>query len=126
MKTLKFKEKEVTLPKFTLHFEQKHEELNNLNRKLIAGAVSRVEVLRKCYEFLSELLGESTVLNLLEGNSIEDVDTKELELLFLLVITEYERPVKEEKVKLEKRINFDNLGTNIKEIIQNVQSTKND
>lgn len=124
MKILKFKEKEVALPKFTLLFEQKHEELNNLNRKLIAGTVSRVEVLKKCYEFLSELLGENAVLNLLEGNSIEDIDTKELELLFLLVITEYERPVKEEKAKLEKKVNFNNLGTNIKEILNNVQTTK--
>ena len=52
---MNFKNKKIDLPKFTIAFEEKIEEIENLNKNFLLGNVRRVEVLRKCYEFLSDL-----------------------------------------------------------------------
>lgn len=116
---MNFKNKKLNLPKFTISFEEKMEEIENLNKNFLLGNVRRIEVLRKCYEFLSDLLTEEKLLVILESASFDDVDTKELELLFFMIKTEYERPLEEATVKREQeKINGIFKNTNISDIIK--------
>lgn len=116
---MKFKNKTIELPKFTIYFEEKMEEVETLNKELIKGKVSRVTILKKCYDFLAELLTEEQLLNILDSPSYETVDMKELELLFYYVRTEYERPFKEAVSKDEQeRINSIFNNPKISEIIK--------
>ncbi len=121
---MNFKNKKIDLPKFTIAFEEKIEEIENLNKNFLLGNVRRVEVLRKCYEFLSDLLTEEKLLEILESASFEDIDTKELELLFFIIKTEYERPLEEATVKREQeKINGIFKNTNISDIIKIYEKT---
>lgn len=104
---MKFKEKEIELPNFTIDFEEKLEELEKMNHKFVKGEISRVEVLKKCYIFLANLLSEKKLLEILNAKKMEEVDMRELELLFFKIKTEYEKPLDEailqkEKEKLKK------------------------
>lgn len=114
-----FKNKEFDLPKFTFEFEEKLEKLEECNKKLISGEIGRTVVLKKCYKFLTELLSEETLLDILTSAKFEEVDMKELELLFFLIKSEYEKPLKEASIKKEKDLlNKMFTGTNISEIIK--------
>lgn len=122
---MKFKNKKIELPKFTIYFEEKLEEIEKLSKELIKGEVTRVSVLRKCYEFLAELLTEEKLLEILESNSFNDVDMKELELLVFFIKTEYEKPLEEaiSKKEIEKLNSI--LGTpKISEIIKLANNSK--
>lgn len=92
---MQFKNNKIELPKFTMHFEKMLEELDFLNIDLELAKVGRTTVLKKCYEFLAELLTENKLLEILNSNSFEEIDTKELELLFYLIRMEYQRPLEE-------------------------------
>ena len=114
-----FKNKKIELPKFTIAFEEKLEEIEKFNKDLMLGKVGRVIVLKKCYEFLTELLTEEKVLEILESDSSEEIDMKELELLFFYIKSEYEKPLEEAIAKREQeRINGIFKNANISEIIK--------
>ncbi|WP_250277369.1 hypothetical protein [[Clostridium] colinum] len=116
---MNFKNKNIELPKFTIIFEEKIEEIERLNKDLILGKVSRIVVLKKCYEFLAELLTEEKLLEILQGNSFEEIDTKELELFFFYVKLEYEKPLEDAITKREQeRINNIFKNTNISEVVK--------
>ncbi|MDE6357904.1 MAG: hypothetical protein K2L15_04875 [Eubacteriales bacterium] len=123
---MKFKNKTIELPKFTIVFEEKLEEVENLNKDLIKGKVSRVTVLKKCYDFLAELLTEEQLLNMLDSNSYETVDMKELELLFYYIRTEYEKPLKDAILKDEQeKINGILNNPKISDILKLSKGVKN-
>lgn len=122
---MKFKNQKIELPKFTIAFEEKLEEIEKLNRELLRGEIGRSAVLRKCYEFLEELLTKEKLLNILESNSFEEIDMKELELLFFFIKTEYEKPLEEAISKKEiEKLNIVLDNPKISEIIKLANNSK--
>ena len=121
-----FKNKKIELPKLTIEFVEKIEELEHLNLQLIDGLVNKRVVLEKLYDFLFALLGNEKLEELLGCSSFEEVDTKELELLYFYLKTEYDRPLEEASIKKQQEsINSLLKGTNMKDVLELMNSQKN-
>lgn len=121
-----FKNKKIELPKLTIEFVEKIEELEHLNLQLIDGLVNKRVVLEKLYDFLFALLGNEKLEELLGCSTFEEIDTKELELLYFCLKTEYDRPLEEASIKKQQEsINSLLKGTNIKDVLELMNSQKN-
>lgn len=115
---MKFNNFIIDLPKFTIGLAEKMEEIQNVSKDLLTGNTSRRTILEKKFEFLTEIFTEEKALQFLSGSCFEDIDIKNLELLYLSIKNEYERPIKEAEVKEHvDELNLMFKNGNIKDIV---------
>ena len=115
---MKFNNFIIDLPKFTIGLAEKMEEIQSISKDLLIGNTSRRTILEKKFEFLTELFTEEKALQFLSGSCFEDIDIKNLELLYLSIKNEYERPIKEAEVKEHvDELNLMFKNGNIKDIV---------
>ncbi len=115
---MKFNNFNIELPKFTIGLAEKMEEIQSISKDLLTGNTSRRTILEKKFEFLTELFTEEKALQFLSGSCFEDIDIKNLELLYLSIKNEYERPIKEAEVKEHvDELNLMFKNGNIKDIV---------
>lgn len=112
--------KEIDLPKLTFELMEKLENIKENKFKM-----KRINLIKSKYNFLCKYLTDAEVHRLLDGNSLEDINIKNLELLFFSIENELDKPLIEAQIK-EQTQQFEMLlnNKNIKEVL-NIYNNQN-
>lgn len=113
-------DKEINLPKLTFGLMEKLENIKENKFKM-----KRMDLIESKYNFLCKYLTEAEVHRLLDGNSLEDINIKNLELLFFSIENELDKPLIKAQIK-EQTQQFELLlnDKNIKEVL-NIYNNQN-
>lgn len=91
--------RQFDLPKCTLSIEEKAETMRDTEKEVVSGKTRKRALVEQQLDFLESLLGEEQSKETLSYTSIEDVDTKELEIAVYRIMNAYTASTTAEKMK---------------------------
>lgn len=91
--------RQFDLPKCTLSIEEKAETMRDTEKEVVSGKTRKRALVEQQLDFLESLLGEEQSKEALSYTSIEDVDTKELEIAVYRIMNAYTASTTAEKMK---------------------------
>lgn len=102
--------KSYTLEKCTLATEEKLELLRDLEKEVGSGTAKKRELVSNMVEYVEMCMGEDAAKEAIGYTSVEDVDTKELEIAAYRIANTYNAKMLEEKTNELKKIVSDIKG----------------
>ena len=90
----------VELPKYTIGIAEILEEYDEVKKAVFNDKMKFTDGLRRYYELLGEILGVEKTAEVVEGDSINEVDITKVCTAFIEIIDYYKEPI--EKVENER------------------------
>lgn len=113
--------RQFDLPKCTLSIEEKAETMRDTEKEVVSGKTRKRALVEQQLDFLESLLGEEQSKEALSYTSIEDVDTKELEIAVYRIMNAYTASTTAEKMKDAQKTATDaqrTLGMSLQDAIR--------